>query len=331
MKTNHAHIAQLALEQYGLGDARRTLSQDLFNTTYCITDTTGQKYNLRLCGADLQNSRRVQDELIFIDFLAQRNQIRVPKPVHNLDGEFVTRIAATEDPATHSRICCLFEWIEGEVLRDHLSEPLLYQMGSATAQLHLAAKAFRFPTPEEPFRADYNYDEAVVLQHREWLTERQAEISSERVELINRAIDQVLGQLVHFPKNRDTYGFIHADLNPNNFIVTNPGGKNEEVSVIDFEQLGRGHFCFDLATTMVDLDERKTDFARRWFSFKQGYQKVTELPFEDERELEPFVMTVHLNFLDWLYNTPTPHVREQFEARFHEVHELIRNGLETEQ
>ena len=328
MTTHHARLAQLALEKYGLGDAQRTLSQDLFNTTYCVTDADGQKYNLRLCGAAVQDRARVRDELVFLDFVAQRKQIRVPKPVRNLDGEFVTRVESVQGQTAQPRICCLFEWIEGEVVREHLTGSVMHKMGSATAHLHQAARDFRYPTPDEPFRQGYDYDEAVIIQHREWMAEREAEIGPVRMDLLNRAVDHLLAQFGQLPKNRQTYGFIHADLNPNNYLVTNAGLDNEEVSVIDFEQLGRGHYPFDLATTMVDLEETKIDFDCRWSNFKAGYRTVAELPFADDSELAPFVMTVHLNFLDWLYNTPSPHVRAQYESRFQEVHELIQHNLE---
>lgn len=327
MTPDHAHIAQLALEQYGLGDAHYTLSQVHFNTTYCVTAADGRKFNLRLCGAYLQNEEIVHDELTFIDFVAQRGDVRVPKPVLNLDHKFVTQVEVEHASDRSRRLCCLFEWIEGDVVRDHLTDSVLHKMGRASALLHQATKEFRFPTPDDPFRHGYYYDEKVIIQHRDWIAERQAEISPERTNLLHRTIDHLLEKFDQLPKTRATYGFIHADLNPNNFIVTNAGRANEEVSVIDFEQLGRGHFCVDLATTMVDLDERKIDFEQRWSNFKQGYQTVTNLPFEDECELDPFVMAIHLNFLDWIYNTPTPQVRAQYEARFQEVHDLIRDGL----
>ncbi|MEM7129046.1 MAG: phosphotransferase [Chloroflexota bacterium] len=334
MNTNH-QLATLALRQYGLEDAQLALSQDKWNITYCVTGANGQKYNLRICGAAMQDAERIHDEMIFLDFVAQRGQIRVPKPVRNVDGEFVTTVEADE-----RRICCLFEWIEGDVVRDALTDSVMHKMGRATAFLHQAAHAFRFPTPDDPFRRGYDYDEAVILQHREWMAALGDQISPERRELLNRAIDHVLAQFAQIPKHRDTYGFIHADLNPNNFVVTNVGLEDEEVSVIDFEQLGRGYFCIDFANMKAELLDRygghsrlavsqNEGFMRKWNQYKAGYQTISSLPFTDEAELDPFIMTVDLNFLDWIYNTPTLHVREQYDERFQATHELIRLQLET--
>lgn len=329
---SNRQLAELALKKYGISVMDLSLSQDMWNTTYCVTDTTGRKYNLRLSGAALQDCAPIRDEMIFIDFIAKRNEIRVPQPIRNLEGEFVTLVRIGEEDGPNdenltSRICCLFHWIEGEVVRDRLTDSVMHKMGVATALLHNAAREFRFPTTDDQFRKGYTYDESVISQHRDWVLEREADIGRERVALLNKAIDCLLDQVSPLPKNRQTYGFLHADLNPNNVIVTDAGLDSESIAVIDFEQLGWGHYSFDLATTMVELQEYGADFDRYWSNLKAGYRTVAELPFQHEDELEPFVMMVHMNFLDWLYNTPNPLVRAKYEARFHEVHELIREWL----
>lgn len=321
-------LAQLALEKYGLAGSDMMLLQDMWNTTYCVTDSNDRQYNLRINGGALQELQKVEDELTFLDFVARRQQVRVPKPVRALAGELVVPVETADGfDKPERRLCCLFEWIDGSVVRENLSDSVLHKMGSAAARLHQAAQEFRFPTPDDPFREGYHHDETVILQHREWLAKLEAEIAPDRVKLIHNAVDHVLHEFGEIDKVRNNYGYIHADLNPNNYIVTNAGLANEEVSVIDFEQLGRGFFHSDFAVMKAELIFLEQDVDRLWASFKAGYQSVMPLPFDHDDELEPFIMAGDLAFLDWIYNTPSPHVREHWHTRFEATHDKIRGEL----
>ena len=311
---------QSVLVQYDLAIAQTLLLQDQWNITYQVIATGGAKYNLRICGAEFQDRQCLEDELAFVDFVTQNGQVRAPTPVRNRKCEFVTILEGSTP-----RQCCLYEWIEGEPARGRLTPATMRQMGAATACLHAAAQAFRFPLPDDGFRNDYAFDETLVRQHRDWIARKRDLISVERVALLHRAIDYVLEHFKPLEKQRLTYGFIHADLHPGNFILS-PG--RADVAVIDFDQLGRGHFCYDLAVMMVELVDEGDHSGELWHHFKQGYQEIAALPFAHEEELDPFVMSVHLGFLDWIYNTPTRHVRQRWDARFQAIHEVVRQMLD---
>ena len=314
------------IDQYELGHPQITYLGTLWNTTYRIVAEDGTSYNLRVCNPHFQDRRCLHDELTFLDFVAKRQQVRVPHPVPNRHGEFVTVVSMPDG----DRLSCLFTWIEGQEARDRLSLPVLYQMGQSVAFLHEAAKAYAFPFDGDGFRENYGYDEKLVLAHREWVAERAAqcaaecaaELSSERVALLHKAIEYVLAAFASIGKRRDNYGFIHGDLHLGNFIV-----QGEQVSVIDFDQLGRGHFWYDIATLMVDLLDEPGDFDARWNSFRNGYQAATTLPFPDAQSLEPFVTAVDLAFLDWYYNSMTSQARTRYTRRFRATYESIRNRV----
>ncbi len=285
-----AHI----LAQYPLAQPQITHLGTLWNTTYRVAAEDGTRYNLRVCNPRFQDCQDLHDELVFLDFVAKRGQVQVPQPVLNRHKEFVT-VVPTPDG---DRLSCLFTWIEGQEARGRLSHSVLYQMGQSVAFLHEAAKAYAFPSEGDGFRESYCYDDKLVRSHREWIAERADEIGSERVSLLYKVIDDVLAALTVTGKHWDNYGFIHGDLHLGNFIV-----QGEQVCVIDFDQLGRGHFCYDIATLMVDLLDEPGDFDARWNSFQAGYQAVTAQPFPDAQSLVPFVTAVKLAFLDWYYNS----------------------------
>ena len=312
------HIPAQILAQYQLAQPHITHLGTLWNTTYRVVAEDGTRYNLRVCNPRFRDRQGLHDELVFLDFVAKRRQVGVSRPVPNRHNEFMT-VVSTPDG---DRLSCLFTWIEGQEARGQLSHPVLYQMGQSVAFLHETAQAYTFPSEGDGFRESYVYDDKLLLSHREWIAECATELGSERVILLHNAIDDVLAALADIGKRRDNYGFIHGDLHLGNFIV-----QGERVYVIDFDQLGRGHFCYDIATLMVDLADEPGDFAARWNSFKTGYQAVTAQPFPDAQMLAPFVTAVELAFLDWYYNSMTPQARVQYARRLQATYASIRCRL----
>ena len=181
-------LVQTILEKYEFADATYELLADQWNTTYRITTPTGQRYNLRICGAAFQDKKCLEDELNFVDFVAKSQQVRVPRPARNLQGALVTLIETPEG----TRLSCIFEWIEGEAARGQLTVPLMHHLGRMVAHLHLVIKTFPFPSKEDSFRTGYNFDEVLVASHRIWIEEYAEEIGSERIKLLNTAIDHTL-------------------------------------------------------------------------------------------------------------------------------------------
>ena len=310
------HLLAQIIAQYQLGQPQMTHLGTLWNTTYRVVAQDRTCYNLRVCNPRFQDRQCLHDELAFLDFVAKRGRVQVPQPVPNRHGEWVTVVSTPEG----DRLSCLFTWIEGQDARGRLSRPVLYQMGQSVALLHEAARSYAFPTDGDGFRENYCYDDRLVVSHREWIAERAGEIGSERVRLLHKAIDDVLAAFASVGKRRDNYGFIHGDLHLGNFVV-----QGENVCVIDFDQLGRGYFCYDIATLMSDLQDEPGDFAARWNSFQAGYRAVTVCSIPDMQRLAPFVTAVDLAFLDWYYNAMTPSARAQYQQRMYATYESIQN------
>jgi Ser/Thr protein kinase RdoA (MazF antagonist) len=312
-------ILQQVLARYDLTNVKARLLQNTGNEVYCLATSSDKRYSLRICPVTFQNPQWLADELTWLDFVAQRNRVTVPRPVPNQQGELLTSIATP----TGIRYSCLFDWVEGNPVQQCLTLPVLYNMGRAVATLHQISKEFGFPTSDNPFRNDYRYDRTLILSHRDWIGVHHAEIGVERVALLNAAVEWLLDHMAQIGETPANFGFIHADLHIGNFLA-----QNDEVSVLDFDQLGRGHYLFDLAQITVELSEEPTLFAERWQSFLKGYESITPLPFDNVREIEPFVVAVHLAFLDWVYNSPNPAVRQGKMAALPACYAAIQQRLE---
>lgn len=315
---NDSVLLRTFLDHYALTCARTRLLQNRWNHIYRVESEDGAVFSLRVTAPEFKERRWMEDELAFLDFAAGIGTVTAPRPVRNRDGELITAIPAPEG----ERLACLFEWVEGEPSYRHLSPEVLRRCGRLTAHLHEIGRAFPFPDETNGFRVGYRYDQVLARSHREWIPEHRAEIGPENEALLERAIDYAVAGMDRVGQTRQSYGVIHADLHFGNFLV-----RDGQVSLIDFDQLGRGHYCYDIAFLLTELYDEPEEQAERWRAFKQGYSEVTPLPFDDDDELDPFLVAVGLAFLDWVYNAPNPQVRAEKMGYVPGVYGMLREKI----
>lgn len=310
------YILHAILGSYGLDCATPYLLGSLWNRVYRIEAEDGQRYSLRLCPLALQDRRSLEDELIWLELVASRQQVRVPRPVRNQQQDLITTLAAAEG----ERLSCLFEWVAGQPAHQNLTPSVMRQIGQAVARLHGMARELDGRFRESDFRGRYHYGSSLAASHREWIETHQAQIGGENVRLLNLAVTWLLDALKRMGETSDNYGLIHADLHFGNFLI-----HNGKVSVIDFDQLGWGHYAYDLAVLKVELDHESGECVDLWDDFIRGYQQVSLLPFEEENEIAALMVAVNLAFLDWVYNSPNAAVRQQMGPRLPAAFESIKS------
>lgn len=307
-----------ALHQYGLEQAHTNLLQDRWNHIYRVQAPDGKVYSLRICAPEFRQRPWLEDELRFLDFIAEQGALAAPRPTPNRSGDLVTVLHGS----TGERLACLFRWVEGNPASQALTPEVLRQCGQLTARLHAVSRSFLFPDEENTFRPGYRYDQALARSHVTWIAEHEAEIGSSNQALLHEAIDYVCAGMDRVGQSRDTYGVLHGDLHFGNFLV-----HHGQVSLIDFDQLGRGHFLYDIAVLLMELRDAPASLHLRWQAFKTGYEEIGPLPFADDRELDPFLVAVCLAFLDWVYNAPNPQVRKEKMRYVPGMYDFIRTRV----
>lgn len=301
MDMNQSLVQQI-LQQYGLAGASAYPLHSYNNFVYSIESADKRRFSLRICGFPKMKLRSMTDEMLWLDFVAQRNPRLAPRPVANRQGELVTITPTPEG----ERLSCLFAWVEGTELRGPATPLEMRKIGQSAAALHNIAREFIFPDATSDFRNDYRYDQSLMLSHRGWIDKHRSAIGTENVALLERAVDYVVAEMNRIGTTRTNYGMIHADLSPGNVLV-----QNGEIAIIDFEQLGRGHYLYDLTVLRTEWLNESPDPALLWQNFVAGYREVAKLPFRQEEELHPFLVAIQLNFLDWFYNSMTPTVQAE--------------------
>jgi Ser/Thr protein kinase RdoA (MazF antagonist) len=114
------------------------------------------------------------------------------------------------------------------------------------------------------------------------------------------------------PRDVDSYGLIHNDLHPQNFVVTYAGGQ-PQITVIDFEVCNHHWFACDIATALYPIavrwvrlpDKRMThlEFAQRAYDhFMIGYRRENRIDDAWLARLPYFLsyrrMLLHTVFVD---------------------------------
>ncbi len=303
-------LAIEALARYGLAPARLDLLNDVRHLTYHVQAHDGHRYTLRSTPAAEQAARLLHDEVAWLDFVAPYD-VAVPAPIRNRAGALVTPV----DP--HPYLACLFTWLEGQPATTGLAPAALYDLGHTIATLHCASRAFPLPT-DRPFRAGFTYDARLVVDHRTWLAQPHAARSTAQSAVVDATITYVLTKFTHMANDPANSGLIHADIHLGNLILA-----GDRVALIDFEQLGWGHFAYDLAVLYADLTYNAPGTAHHWPAVLAGYQSVAKLPYDTAADFAALLAAVHLAFLDWVYNAERPAVWQQQSPRIPAVYAAL--------
>jgi Ser/Thr protein kinase RdoA (MazF antagonist) len=92
----------------------------------------------------------------------------------------------------------------------------------------------------------------------------------------------------------DTFGLIHGDLHQENYFF-----HQGQVRAIDFDDCGYGHYLYDLAVTLFNLDEQENIPDLRQ-SLLEGYRSIRPLSVHYERYLDVFMNLRELQMMLWV-------------------------------
>lgn len=107
-------------------------------------------------------------------------------------------------------------------------------------------------------------------------------------------------------QDADTFGLIHADIHPGNYLVV-----GNRVGMIDFENCGFSYFLFDLAQPLLIVGQ--LPHAALQAALLDGYSCVHTLPAHIDQVL-PIFLAARLLLLVKLYAL-SPNLQVQQEAR----------------
>ena len=252
------------------------------NTTFRVDAIGGERYVLRIertSGSPMHPPRRAQEvwsEVSWIAAVRRDTGLAVPEPIRAADGTPLTVVEV--DGVPDPRVCVLLRWQPGRFLDAGLTPSHLERVGVFTARLHAHAAGFVPPAGFSRWRIEDVSDEAAAYVTDlvgEQCGPEGASLAAAVVELVRRA-QRELGS------GPDVFGLIHSDLHQENYLF-----HRGQVGAIDFDDSGWGHFVYDLAVTLSEIQRRPDSDALRAGLFR-GYRSIRPLPADHERYLEVF-------------------------------------------
>jgi Ser/Thr protein kinase RdoA (MazF antagonist) len=296
-------LASNALTAFDIKPTKLTLLNHGDNTTFRV-HAAEERYVLRIHRSGQRLPTEIRSEMMWLAFLSQEEGLVVPKPVETRDQDFLTLAKAEGVPKARS--CVLFRWLEGRFVDEHLTPQQLYHVGEFMARLHETGTRFRPPDDFARGRLDNlcgkprGMSETVARSQKD-----NPEDEAKAVDLVTRfcsledgrRVEKLIGMIrkvqLELGRDKETFGLIHGDFHQENYFF-----HQGQVRAIDFYDCGYGHYLYDLAVTLFNLDghANKSNLKK---GLLEGYRSVRSLSREHEAYLDVFMNLRELQMMLW--------------------------------
>ncbi|AIQ21272.1 hypothetical protein H70357_34735 [Paenibacillus sp. FSL H7-0357] len=270
------------------------------NITYKVTEKhSGDTYLLRMHKPITKNMQgvhntreAVQSELEYLLAWSSHSELPVQIPVPNLNGELVTTVVI-EHEEVH---CSVLKWIFGEIMskQDLKSEGTVRTFGTRIAHLHQFS--MRYQQGSSFIRPEYEIEWTNTMLAKLRSGEEMGIIATKDFYILENTISLINDRIKILSKTMETWGFIHADINYSNLILTPKG-----ISFIDFGLSGSGYYAMDIAmgALLTEGELRNALLA--------GYTTIISRKIDTE-QLEGFMFLVIFAYYSFLMSNQDKHM-----------------------
>ena len=274
-------------------ELRSTQVQPLTSTDHCnakiVTDSGSYFLKVLSPGYQIVDLR---SQMMFADFLRE-GRIPIPAPLETKTGQrFATTFLDGE-----IRYGVLSPWIDGDTFGDRTDADSVGQCGELLARLHVRSQAF---DPPDDFHLRV-WDEVYAPPEDGWLPLFLADSRFDRAEkrIIEHAAARARTLHSRLPKDRRTYGLIHADFHGDNLIFD---GKT--IWVVDLEDVGWGHLLFDIVWSAVLFAKHHPGSDQCLRPLLHGYERTRRLSAAEIELLPEFQLAAGIGVLEMIHISP---------------------------
>jgi Ser/Thr protein kinase RdoA (MazF antagonist) len=286
--TNEHAFAKVALVHFGLANADLQLILQRATAIYRVTHSgTGQQYVLRLHHPNRHPIICVQSELVYLKAICENTDLRVPEPIPTTDGQLLSVV--THDG--EQRYAALFKWVPGRHKRKRLTVKDTTHLGIALGKLHAFTATWQ--PPPHFARWDFAAEEALNLE--KITNESAGLLSQDDLRDVAQAIEITQVMLSALRPTPQTYGLIHADANPSNFLHL-----PNQAAILDFEVCSYGYFLYDVGRLAEEIETDAEKRKRLVQALLWGYAQKRVLPSDVISQVQAFSLLSVLDTLVWL-------------------------------
>lgn len=168
-------------------------------------------------------------------------------------------------------------------------------LGEIAATLHKQSKDWEVPEWYDRMEWDWEGTFGTEWNNFYGADYRDTECLSARdINTLNSCVTVMKHRLNIYGKSADRYGMIHSDLRMANLLK-----KGDKITVLDFDDCGRGWYMYDIAG-IVALMEHRADINEVVREVVKGYETVREVSDADIGELPTFIMMRRIGMLQSL-------------------------------
>jgi len=254
---------------------------------------------LRVQEPTRRSADELRSELLWLSALRREGGLAAPEPLSTRDG---AAFAAVSIPGvSQPRRCVLLRWVEGHRRAANLTPVHAHRMGAYTARLHRFSRGWSAPAGFA--RPRWDPERWIGASSPLWSRATQV-YTSDELRTFAAAARRIRGDLRALGEGPNTFGVIHADLAPVNFVF-----RSGEAYAIDFEECGWGYYLFDVAVALTALEDYGEHSGRLQDAFLDGYRRESPLPELDPEFREAFMAIVLIKIVEWTLGWEDPALR----------------------
>ncbi len=287
-------------------------------TLHFISESTNQIYSfqkkdkwyiLRFSERPTEQIHLTKAEMNWLYYLAN-NKINVSLPLAAENGELVI---STEDDG-RPFIISAFEALPGRFWNkndpDLWNEKIFYNWGKVMGDIHNLTKNYS-PADDEDVRNKFTGHDALFLD------------KIKPCRSVHMITEDMISEIMALPKDKDSYGLIHCDIHPWNFLID-----GEKINVFDFDDSLYGWFALDIGIALYHglwwgrKNDAGHDFTDEMIKgFLRGYLSANPLSDFWVSKIPLFMKYRQICKFSWCYNP------ENEDAHQRERIQNIENGI----
>lgn len=283
------NLLLFAADNYGFDKGTLRFISESTNQIYAF-QKNDKWYILRFSERPAEHVHQTKAEMDWLYYLAEQN-INVSLPLTANNNNLVI---STEDEGK-SYVISAFEALSGDFWNKNdpnlWNETIFFNWGKVMGDIHRLTKSYS-PVNDIDVRPDFNGHNALDLNN----IKNCPTVYNIAVDLIN--------EIMALPKDKDSYGLIHYDIHPWNFIID--GGK---INVFDFDDSLYGWFALDIGIALYHglwwgrKNDAGHDFTDEIISnFIRGYLSANELSEYWISKIPMFMKYRQICKFSWFYD-----------------------------
>lgn len=293
------NLAGMAMAQYDIPNAHLSYLQEGDNLLYRVTAPAQGQFLLRVHSPARYNESEIRSELLWLAALRCESRLPVPEPMFTRDGSPVCEVSIAGIP--DARCCVLLRWIPGRRKRASLGTADVKLMGAYIARLHQHAE--QWTPPADFIRARWDWEHLFGPQSPIWTAGTKV-YQEDELQCFAAAAHRIKADLRDLGDGSDTFGVIHSDLNPSNFVF-----REGAAYAIDFEECVWGYYLYDITVTLSELKKNGDRYEQLREALLDGYQQVRPLADSYERYRETFEVMRAVELVHWILDWESPTFR----------------------